>query len=262
MPWILHPSSRTARYTELFNLQLTEERLGKKLNKKNNKGCLSGILGTLLVVAGVILYAVISSLINNLLISMRFGDKTACALLSLSISGIGVAFVLYEVIFVAWQVKLGKTGSDGEAKFNKLFKLIAIACVCASLLFAIVSASTYTKLSDTSVSKVFFIEYESYDIEEDVARCTLSCDSSGRLSYVITMKDNEKFELLGTVNSCGSGFVEKYENLYGYAAYISEGLLSRGLPTRIVGEKYMEEGYKDSHPEVWKYLEKIISMSE
>ena len=114
------------------------------MNKKNNKGCASGILGTLCVVLGVAVYAIISSLLNRLFVGIRFGDEVACALLPMTLTGLTVAFVLYEVIFIVWQVKLSQIASkngDG-AKMDKIFKLVAVGCITASLLFAIFSANT------------------------------------------------------------------------------------------------------------------------
>lgn len=232
------------------------------MNKNNNKGCVSGILGTLAVILGVVVYAVTSSLLCRVFIGMRFSEEPSCALLTFSIPGIGIAFVLLEGIFVAWQIKLSKKGGDGERKFNRIFKIVTLSCISALILLSIVSANTYTKLGNDTISKVCFAEYKSYDINEDIARCTLSCSANGELSYTVTMRDGEKIELFNAVNSYGDGFADEYENLFGYASYLSERLASYGLPTRIVGEKYMEEYYKEDHAEVWKYLDAMIRAVE
>ena len=228
------------------------------MNKNNNKGCVSGILGTLAVILGVIVYAVLSSLLCRAFVGARLSDEPACALLTFSIPGIGIAFVLLEGIFVAWQIKLSKKGREGERKFNRIFKIVTLSCISALILLSIVSANTYTKLGSETISKVCFAEYKSYDVDRDIARCTLSCSADGALSYTVTMKDGEKIELFNAVNSYGDGFAEKHENLFGYASYLSEKLATGGLPTRIVGEQYMEKYYKEDHLEVWKYLEAMI----
>lgn len=232
------------------------------MNKNNNKGCVSGILGTLAVILGVIAYAVISSLLCRVFVGARFAEKPVCALLTFLIPSIGIAFVIFEVIFVAWQIKLSKKGGDGERKFNRIFKIVTLSCISALLLLSVVSANTYTKLDDSTISKVCFIDYKSYDIDKEISRCTLSCSADGGLSYTVTMKDGEKIELFNAVNSYGEGFSNEYENLFGYASYLSEKLASCGLSTRIVGEKYMEQYYKEDHAEVWKYLEAMIRTVE
>ncbi|MGM9643793.1 MAG: hypothetical protein ACI3X1_01770 [Eubacteriales bacterium] len=232
------------------------------MNKNNNKGCVSGILGTLAVILGVIVYAVLSSLLCGVFVGARFPEKPVCALLTFLIPSIGIAFVIFEVIFVAWQIKLSKKGGDGEKKFKRIFKIVTLSCISALLLLSVVGANTYTKLDDSTISKVCFIDYKSYDIDEDISRCTLSCSADGALSYTVTMKDGEKIEFFNSVNAFAGGFKEKYENLFGYASYISEKLSNDGLPTRIVGEKYMEKYYKEDHAEVWKYLEAMIRTVE
>lgn len=232
------------------------------MNKNNNKGCVSGILGTLAVILGVVLYALLSSFLCGVFVGARFPDKPVCALLTFLIPSIGIAFVILEVIFVAWQIKLSKKGGDGEQKFKRIFKIVTLSCISALLLLWVVSANTYTKLDDSTISRVCFIDYKSYDIDEDISRCTLSCSAEGELSYTVTMKDGEKIEFFNSVNAFAGGFQEKYENLFGYASYISEKLSYDGFPTRIVGEKYMEKYYKEDHAEVWKYLEAMIRTVE
>ncbi len=217
-------------------------------------------MGTIAVIVGVVLFSLFSSLINKALISARFGNSTDCALLPLSLAIIAVAFVLFEVIFVIWQIWLGSKGTDKESKIKKVLFITSVICLSLILLLPVISACTYTKLSDDGISKVFFGEYRSYELDSDISRCTLACDSSGKLTFTVTMTDGEKIELLGTVNSCGTGFIEKYENLYGYAAYLCEKLSEKGYPPRVVGEEYMAS-YKESYPEIWRHLEQIISLT-
>ncbi len=231
------------------------------MNKNNNKGCLTGILGTLAVAVGVVLFSLFSSFVNKLFISTRFANNADCALLPLSLMIIGAAFVLFEVIFIIWQIWLGSRGGEKESKIKRVFLIVSVICLSLILLLPIVSACTYTKLSENTISKVCFVQYKSYDLEKEMSRCTLACDEGGKLTFTVTMTDGEKIELLGTVNSCGTGFIDKYENLYGYAAYLSEMLSSKGYPPRIIGEEYMTS-YKEAHPEVWTHLEKIIELTK
>lgn len=238
-----------------------------KENKSTNIGCLSGILGTIIVILLVVVYAVVSSLINNLFVTLRLGDSADCALLPLTITGISVAFVLYEIIFILWLVKRGRKGSEDERKTSRIFKIALIAGVTASLLFACVGANTYTRLSDDSISKVCIVEYKSYKWNEknNVMRYTLACTEDGKLTYTVTMKDGEKIEIFGNVNSCTEEFVEKYENLYGYAAYLSNEFESNEnaiIEGRIIGAEFMEKYYKDSESGIWKYLIQIINGAE
>ena len=130
------------------------------MNTKNNRGCLSAILGTLIVIFAVGAYAVLSSLISNAVISTRFERDAACALLSLSFTAISVSFVLYEVIFIVWEIKTSKSGDADAARLKKIFRIVCVACICLSLMLAVFSANTFTRLDGDSVSKVCFVEYK------------------------------------------------------------------------------------------------------
>ena len=238
-------------------------------NKQKSKGlgCLSGIVGTLVVIVAVVVFAVVSSLINKLFIGIRLGESADCALLPLTITGLGVAFVVYEIIFILWHVKMGRKGSDDEKRTARVFKIALIAGISVTLLFACIGANTYTRLSDDSISKACIVEYKSYEWRDknNVMRYTLSCSAEGQLSYVVTMKDGERIELLGQVNSCTDEFINKYENLYGYAAYLSgefESNTNAIIESKIIGAEYMEKFYKDTNPEIWKYLNEIINGAE
>lgn len=232
------------------------------MNTKNNRGCLSAILGTLIVILAVGAYAVLSSLISNAVISTRFGNDAACALLSLSFTAISVSFVLYEAIFIVWEIKTSKSGDADAARLKKIFRIVCVACICLSLMLAVFSANTFTRLDGDSVSKVCFVEYKTYTWEDrnDVLSYSLSCDPTGKLSYIVTMKDGETVELFSSVNSCSDGFIEKYENLYGYAAHITQKFKNSEfiIEGKISGIEYMEKFYKDDRPEIWKHLDIII----
>ena len=229
--------------------------------KKRRGGCLSWILGTVLVIVGVVVYAIVSSLINRWLIGARFGQDAACALLPLAIPGLTVAFVLYEAIFIVRLIKSGNKQDDAKAK--RIANVVTIAAICLSLLFAVFSANTFTQLDNSSISKVCFVQTKQYvwDQRCDVQRYSVSCSSEGALSYVITMKDGETVELWNSVNSCSSEFLEKYGDIYGYAAYLSEQFDNSEfiIEKRVTGVEFMEKFYKTDKPEVWASLEKIIS---
>ncbi|MBR4032132.1 MAG: hypothetical protein IKJ07_05280 [Clostridia bacterium] len=241
------------------------------MNKKNNKGCASGILGTLGVVLGVAVYAIISSLLNRLFVGIRFGDGVACALLPMTLTGLTIAFVLYEVIFIVWQVKLSQIASKNgdSSKIDKIFKFVTVGCISASLLFSIFAANTYTELREDSISKVCFVTTKEYKWNEknDVMRYSFACDEEGGLTFKITMKDGEVIELLGSVTSLSDSFKEKFStdkvNLLAYAAHLSEQFDNSGfIIEKNVSEasiKNAESVYKEKHPEIWEQIEIIIS---
>lgn len=235
------------------------------INKDNNKkvSILSGVLGTLAVIVGVVAYVLLSSLFNRLFVGFHLGNDASCALLSLSIIGITVAFILYELIFIAWIFKKAKAGEDvaQRNKLNRLFILVLIVCISLSLIFAIFSANTFTRCDEKSISKVCFVTTREYRWDNrDIIRYSLTCSPEGTLEFSIAMRDGEVINLFSSVNSCSQGFIDKYENLYGYAAYLDKEFKECGyiIDSRIDGVEYMEKYYKDTYPEIWKYLEPII----
>lgn len=214
----------------------------------------------MLVIIGVFAYAVLSSLINRWIIGARFGADAACALLPLSIAGLTVAFVLYEAIFIVRLIKFGNDKDDAKAK--KVSRIVTAACISLSLLFAVFSANTFTRLDGDSISKVCFVELKKYEWQArcDVLKYSLSCDSDGVLNFTVTMKDGEKIDLWGQVNSCTKAFTEQYGDLYGYAAYLSEAFDSSDyiIEKSVTGVENMEKHYKDTNSEIWSSLKKII----
>ncbi|MBE6584828.1 MAG: hypothetical protein E7649_07660 [Ruminococcaceae bacterium] len=231
--------------------------------KKQGSGCISWLLGTALVIVGVVVYAVISSFINRWFLSARFGDLAACALLPLSLTGLTVAFVLYEAIFIVRLVKFGNDADNAKAK--RVSMIVTVASIALSLVFAVFSANTFTKLSEDSISKVCFVQTKSYQWNErcDVQRYALSCDANGTLSFSVTMKDGERIELWGEVNSCSQAFTDKYGNLYCYAAYLSEqfGQSQYIIESTVTGVEHMQKHYRDTNSEIWPQLERIIAAS-
>ncbi len=214
------------------------------------------------MIASTLLFAFLSSLLNKLFFNLRYGEGEECVLLPLSFGGIVVAFILLEIIFIAWQLHTTKSGTDEEKKSKRIFKIIVIACLSLILLVPVFTSNTFTRVNSEYISKNCFFEYKSYNVETDVERCTLSCTQDGNLAYVITMSDGEKIEIFGNVNSCGKEFIKKHENMYGYAANLSQKLSRRGLVTSVIGEEHIKRIYQETDSEIWKHLEKIITESE
>ncbi len=238
-------------------------------HKNKNKGCVSGILGTLLVFAGVAAFAVLNSLLGRLFTSLRYGDEAVCTIFTFSMTAIGIAFFLYEIIFIMWQIKLTVTASgdqENAQRMSKAFKIVLPVCIALSLLVAVFSANTYTELKEDSISKVCFVKTEEYRWDEtrnDVSRYVFSCDENASLTFNIIMKDGEVISLVGGVNSLTDSFKEKYDtsnaNLLAYAADLTEKFGSSGylIDKKLEGAEHMEK-YKDNNPSAWIYIEKII----
>ena len=151
---------------------------------------------------------------------------------------------------------------------DKIFKLVAVGCISASLLFAIFGANTYTELREDSISKVCFVTTKEYrwDNKSDVMRYSFACGEDGGITFKITMKDGEVIELLGSVTSQSDSFKEKFStdkvNLLAYAAHLSEQFDNSGfIIEKNVSEssiKNAESVYKEKHPEIWEQIEIIV----
>ena len=239
------------------------------MNKKNNKGCFSGVIGTVFVVLGVGAYAVISSLFNRAFVGEAFGNTVACGLMTKWLTGVGIAFILYEAIFILWEFDLLKKtkGNFDEKKGKRILLAVALICISASLLVGVVFANTYIECREDSISKVCFAPTKEYrwDTRCDVLRYSLSCDQNGSLTFNITMKDGEVVELLGNVTSVSESFNNKYGtdkvNLLSYAAYLSEEFEASEfiIEKSISGKEYMEKFYNNSErAEIWACIERIL----
>ena len=239
------------------------------MNKSNNKGCFSGVLGTLLVALGVVIYALISSQVSKMLVRSRFGGDAACALLTLTLVGYGVAFVLYEVVFVIWQFKLSAEASgrgDTAGKLKQVLRISFAVAICLSLLFSVVVGSTFVSCREDSISKVCFVETREYrwDTRGDVLRYTFACDEGGGLTFTVTMKDGEKVEILGGVSSLTEAFKEEYRTsefgMRAYAAHLSEQFDGSEyiIEKKLVGVELMEKYYSKDYPTIWEQITRII----
>lgn len=240
-------------------------------------GCGAGILGTILVILGVVVHTVISSLICRGIIHSRFGDEVACAILTLTVTNIIVAFVLYEAIFIVWQVRASQKAADkgslsiGEKKqMDKIVLIVFIVCIVLSLLFSVVNANTFTELREDSISKVSFVTTKEYRWDErcDVLRYTFACDEGGGLTFKVTMKDGEAFDMLGGVTSLSDSFREKYNtdkvDLLTYVADLSEQfdnseyIIEKNVTSASVeNAKRYYEG-KEESALIWEQIQRII----
>lgn len=240
-------------------------------------GCGTGILGTLAVLLGVVIYAVVSSVIAKALIHSRFGSDAACAILTLTVTNLIVAFVLYEAIFIVWQVRSSQKASgkvdlsDGEKKtMDKIVLIVLIVCILLSLLFSLVNANTFTCLREDSISTVCFTTTKEYRWDErcDVLRYTFTCDENGAITYRITMKDGKSFDLLGGATSLSDSFREKYNadkvDLLCYVADLCEKLdNSEYIVERVVSSSTVENAQKvfegdESKALIWEQIQRII----
>ena len=246
------------------------------MKKPPKNGLLYGILGTLFVVLGVLAYVVFSSLLTRLFISVRFGSDSAGALMTLTTTGIIVAFVLYEAIFITWQIKLTKESSKTEDSSNmsRVLRIVAIACISISVIFSVVSANTFTELRQDSISKICFVKTKEYRWDgesNDVIRYTFICDDAGGLSFNVTTRDGEVVEILSGVTSLSDKFKEDYNtdnvHLLKYCADLSESfskgsdefVIDRNISNTTIENAKKNYQNDESKALIWSQIERIIS---
>ena len=247
-----------------------------KKTKKN--GFLSGMLGTLFVILGVVGYAIISILLNRLFIGIRFDGEVAGAIMTMYVTGIIGAFVLYEAIFITWLIKLSREETregDTDGSMKRLLRIVFAVCIALSLLLAVFSANTFTELREDSINKVCFVttkEYKWNDSRNDVLRYSFACDETGGITFSVTMKDGEVIDVLGGVNSISDDFREKYDadkvGLFKYAADLSEQFKSSGYLIEARITEASIENAKKAYGEnedtalLWEQIERIIGSEE
>ena len=245
------------------------------MKKTKRNGFLSGMLGTLFVVLGVVGYAIISILLNRLFIGIRFDGEVAGAIMTMYVTGIIGAFVLYEAIFITRLIKLAREETregDKDGSMKRLFRIVCAVCVALSLLLAVVCANTFTELREDSINKVCFVttkEYKWDDERNDVLRYSFACDETGGITFSVTMKDGETVEILGGVNSISDGFREKYDadkvGLFKYAADLAEQFKSSGYLIEARITEASIENAKKTYGEnedtalLWEQIERIIN---
>ena len=250
------------------------------MNKPKKNGFLWGVLGTFFVILGVVGYVIVSSLINRIFIGARFGDEIACAQLTLTGVGLVVAFLLYEAIFITWQLKLTRESSkegDEGGKTGKLLRIVAASAISLSLLFAIVSANTFVELRPDSISNVFFFTTKEYKWENtdcDVRAYSFVCDEDGGLSFSVSMWDGKTFEILGSATSASDAFKNEFDtsnvDLLKYCANLSESFdnCDRDIDiqcnvsdTTINNARAVYEN-DESKALIWAQIERIILASQ
>lgn len=232
---------------------------------------LSVILGTLTVIAaafaatflsGVIAFAVLYALIK--------GSESFIILSVPSAAVFSVYFVLFEVLFFKWQFKLSakekkrdtliESDSDKNesARIGKISRAVTLCVICLSIAFPFAYSSIYVKFDGEKIEKHTFFISKEYTTD-NVNGYSLLCDSSG-MRFTISMKDGESFEIFNSDCVASNGFNEKYESVFGYAAFLSNTYDSqeRIIRKRVSGREKMESTYYDLRPDVWKYLSEIM----
>ena len=246
-----------------------------KKTKKN--GFLFGMLGTFLVLLGVVGYILVSVLFNRLFIGLRFGDGVAGAIMTFFLTGVIIAFVLYEAIFITWQIKMAREGSregDVGGNMKKILRIVTVAAISLSILCAAVSANIFTELREDSISTVAIFPTKEYSIKAedcDVRAYSFTCDESGSMTFKLTMNDGNVIEILGGVTSISDGFREKYDanqvSLLKYAADITERLndtsdgyiIKKRITSSTIENAKNVYSSDESMALLWKQIERIIN---
>lgn len=201
---------------------------------------------------------------------MRIGDGIALGIIDLWVPGVIIAFVLFEGVFLYWQISAGMkaSGKADPEKMKKILGIVIAACLVLTVGVALFCANTYTELREDSIAKVCFVttkEYRWDDERNDVRSYTFECDEKGNLSFTINMKDGESIAVLNTLHTISDGFKEKYETdelyLYSYVRHLSNQFDASGyyIEKNIVGKEHMEKLYNTPEQEkLWGYISDII----
>ena len=238
------------------------------------KGFLSAFLGTLLVLAGAFAAMLLTAFVAGVIINSSIKDSASFISLSIPTAAVFlVYFFLFEVIFFKWQFRLSLEekskkpslmSSMNDApispeKFKKISQVLTVIVLCLCLLFPFIYTNTYTQFDGEKITKKALIAKTEYTTD-NVNGYSLICNDEG-LKFTISMKDGTSFEIFNADSLISPKFNEKYESMFGYAAYLSDVYDSREAIVRkkVSGKERMESTYKESLPDVWKYLESIIS---
>lgn len=121
---------------------------------------------------------------------MRIGDGIALGIIDLWVPGVVIAFVLFEGVFLYWQISAGMkaSGRADPEKMKRILGIVIAACLVLTACVALFCANTYTELSEDSISKVCFVttkEYRWDDERNDVRSYTFECDENGNLSFTV-----------------------------------------------------------------------------
>ena len=236
------------------------------------KGFISALIGTLAVLAGSFVAMLITALIAGIIINSSIKDSATFVSLSIPTAAVFlVYFVLFEVLFFKWQFRLSLEEKESKPsllnsqptippeKFKKISKILTIVVICLCLLFPFIYVNTYTQYDGESITQKSLITKTEYT-KDSVNGYSLICNDEG-MKFTISMKDGESFEIFTADSIVSPKFDEKYESIFGYAAYLSDVYDSRESIVRkkISGKDRMERVYKEDHPDVWKHLEAIMA---
>lgn len=238
------------------------------------KGFLSALLGTLAVLAGAFAAMLITTLIGGVIINSSIKESATFVSFSIPTAAVFLAyFVLFEVLFFKWQFRLSLEAKSvkptlmasqeespiSPEKFKKISLALTVIVICLCLVFPFIYANTYTRFDGDVITKKSLITKTEYTTES-VNGYSLICNDEG-MKFTISMRDGESFEIFNADSIISPKFNEKYESMFGYAAYLSDVYDSREKIVRkkVSGKDRMEKSYKESHPDVWKYLEAIIA---
>lgn len=241
------------------------------------KGFLSALIGTLAVLAGAFAAMLITAYIAGVIINSSIKDSATFISLSIPTAAVFLAyFVLFEVLFFKWQFRLSLEAKNSKPslmasqndaiispeKFKKISRVLTIVVICLCLLFPFIYTNTYTQFDGEVITKRALVTKTEYTTDS-VNGYSLICNDEG-MKFTISMKDGESFEIFNADSLISPKFNEKYESMFGYAAYLSDVYDSREKIVRkkVSGKDKMESTYKESYPEVWKYLEEIIQEDE
>ena len=224
------------------------------------------VLGTLCVIIGILLYILISTRLTGMLVQGAHGDSVAYALLPLSYPCILVVFILLEAIlfiryipseedyqksrpFSAKPVAGEKKNMPTKKKLNILTAALAVAV----LLCTVVSANTYTVVSEDGITPHFFVDTAHYGWDR-VSSYKVDCDSSKGLSVTFTMDDGNSFEVLQNPTSSTASFTEKYDTPLAMLVDIDAYLRERSIPNNAAHIETARAFYEDEFPSLWKYV--------
>ena len=238
------------------------------------KGFLSALIGTLAVLAGAFAAMLITALIAGVIINSSIKDSATFISLSIPTAAVFlVYFVLFEVLFFKWQFRLSLEEKSSKPslltssadapispeKFAKVSRVLTIVVICLCLLFPFIYVNTYTQFDGENITQRSLITKTEYT-KDSVNGYSLICNDDG-MKFTISMRDGKSFEIFTADSLISEKFNEKYESMFGYAAYLSDVYDSREAIVRkkVSGKDRMEKAYKEDHPDVWKYLEVIIA---
>lgn len=241
------------------------------------KGFLSAFVGTLAVLAGAFAAMLLTAFLAGVIINSSIKDSPTFISLSIPSAAVFlVYFFLFEVLFFKWQFRLSLEEKSSKPslmrlktepvispeKFKKISRVLTVIVLCLCLLFPFIYANTYTQFDGERITKKALIAKTEYTTES-VNGYSLICNDEG-LKFTISMKDGESFEIFNADSLISPKFNEKYESMFGYAAYLSDIYDCRESIVRkkVSGREKMESTYKESYPDVWKYLESIIQEDE